>query len=128
MSLKRSGLPQRCNGARVVACVNSYGLAIGEDWSAPQIATFVKLAREACVRIGRRESFSATEMAEWSILEGEGVFARGAGEVQSGPIVELGEAIVSLIEGELPAAPVGTRWFYGTPSGRCTIAMRPTGE
>ena len=67
-------------------------------------------------------------MEAWSILEGEGLFARGAGEVLSGPIVELGEAIVRLIEGELPAAPVGTAWCYGTPSGRCTIAMRPTGE
>ena len=116
---------QQC---RVTAGVNSYGLALGEDWSAPQLAAFIRLAREACVRIGRRESFSATEMEAWSILEGEGVFARGAGEVLSRPIVELGQAIVKLIEGELPAAPAGTAWCYGAPSGRCTIAMRPTGE
>jgi hypothetical protein len=113
---------------RVVACVNSYGLALGEDWSGHQIATFVSLAREACVRIGRRESFLPTEMEAWSILDGEGVFARGAKQVVSGPIVELGEALVALIRGELPAAPVGTVWCHGTPSGRCTIAMRTTGH
>jgi hypothetical protein len=109
---------------RVVACVNSYGLALGEEWSAPQIATFLGLAREASVRIGRRESFAAAEMEAWSILDGGGVFARGASEVASGPIVELGEAIVALLEGELPSAPPGTTWFYGTPSGRRTLAMR----
>ena len=109
---------------RIVACVNSYGLALGEEWSAPQIATFLGLAREACLRIGRRESFAATEMEAWSILEGGGVFARGASEVASGPIVELGEAMVALLEGKLPPAPPGAAWFYGTPSGRCTIAMR----
>ena len=106
---------------RVVVYVNDYGLVLGKAWSAPQIATFVTLAREACARIGRRASFSATEMESWSILDGEGVFARGASEVLSGPILELGEAIVALVEGELPAAPVGTTWCYGAPSGRCTI-------
>jgi hypothetical protein len=113
---------------RVVAGVNSYGLAISENWSASQIAVFVRLARDACVRIGRHESFMATEMEAWSILDGRGVFARGASEVLSGPIVELGEAIVALIEGKLPAAPAGEVWLYGTPAGRRTIAMRSTGE
>jgi hypothetical protein len=119
-------LAEAVRGWRVVACVNDYGLTLGEDWSAPQIATFVRLAREACVRVGRREGFLAVDMEAWSILEGRGVFARGASEVPSGPVVELGDAIVALIEGTLPAAPVGTAWFYGTPSGRCTIATRPT--
>lgn len=111
---------------RIVCCVNSYGLTLGADWSAPQIATFTRLAREACVRIRLRESFLATEMKAWSILEGEGVFARGASEGLAGPIVELGEAIVALIEGKLPAAPAGRIWLYGTPSGRCPIATRST--
>jgi hypothetical protein len=121
---ERRWLTETVQSWRVVACVNDYGLAIGEEWSAAQIATFLELAREACVRIGRRESFAATEMEAWSVLEGRGVFARGASEVASGPIVELGEAIVALLEGELPSAPPGAAWLYGTPSGRRTIAMR----
>jgi hypothetical protein len=52
------------------------------------------------------------------------VFSRGESQVLSGPIVELGEAIVALLEGNLPAAPAGSVWFLGTPSGRSTIAMR----
>jgi len=116
---------QQC---RVTARVNDYGLTLGEGWSAPQIDTFIRLARETCVRVARRESFPAAELEAWSILEGGGVFVRGAAEVLSGPIVELGEAIVKLIEGELPAAPAGTAWCYGSPSGRCTITMGPTGE
>jgi len=113
---------------RVVACVNDFGLGLGEEWSASQVDTFVRLAREACVRIGRRQQFPAAEIEAWSILDGKGVFPRGASEVRSGPIVELGEAIVALIEGVLPAAPSGTAWLYGTPEGRGTIAMRATGE
>lgn len=107
---------QQC---RVTAHVNSYGLALGEDWSAPQIATFVRLAREACVRVGRRERLSATEMEAWSIMEGEGVFARGADEVLSGPIVELGEAIVTLLEGELPG---GRHRWMECSRGNGTVA------
>jgi hypothetical protein len=113
---------------RVVACENSYGLAVSEDWSASQIAAFVRLAREACARIRRHESFLATEMQAWPILNGGGIFARGANEVLSGPIVELAEAIVALIEGQLPTAPTGKSWLYGTPEGRCTIAMCSTSE
>jgi hypothetical protein len=113
---------------RVVACENSYGLAVSEDWSASQIAAFVRLAREACTRIGRHESFTATEIEAWPILNGGGIFARGANEVLSRPIVELGEAIVALLEGQLPTAPAGKRWMYGTPEGRSTIAMRSTSE
>ena len=110
---------------RVVATTSGYGLSLGEGWSAPQTARFLFLSREACARIRRRDVFSAAELQDWSILDGRGVFARGASEVLAGPVVELGDAIIARVEGSLPAAPAGTAWCYGTPDGRITILMKP---
>jgi hypothetical protein len=110
---------------RVVATLSDYGLSLGEGWSASQTARFLSLSREACARIRSRDAFPAAELQNWSILDGRGVFARGASEVFPGPVVELGEAIVALVEGSLPAAPAGTTWCYGTPDGRITILMKP---
>jgi hypothetical protein len=109
---------------RVAACIDPYGLSLGEGWSLSQTARFVSLAGEACARIRSRHGFLATEMESWSILDGEGVFARGANEVLAGPIAELGEAIVALVEGNLSAAPPGTVWLYGAPEGRRTLRDR----
>jgi hypothetical protein len=44
--------------------------------------------------------------------------------VLTGPIVELGQAIIALVAGELPEAPDGKIWFYGTPTGRETLDVR----
>jgi hypothetical protein len=119
-----SWLVEAVDAWRVVAWVGDYGLNLGETRSSAQHGTFLALAREACARIGRRERFLAIEMQAWSILDGRGVFARGASDVLAGPIVELGEAVIALVEGRLPPAPPGTAWLYGAPSGRSTIAMR----
>ena len=40
------------------------------------------------------------------------------------PVVELGRAIIELVSGELPEAPEGKFWFYGTPTGRQTLGRR----
>jgi hypothetical protein len=109
---------------RVVACAGPYQVLINPGWSAEQLNTFTSLAKEACSRIRRRELFTSTELEGWNILDGEGIFPRGDKEIHTGPIVDLGEAIVALVTGVLPAAPRGTAWFFGTPSGRKTIAMR----
>lgn len=109
---------------RVVACVGDFGLRIDPNWSAVQLSIFTSLAGEACARISRRKSFAATDLEGWSILDGKGIFPRGAREIHTAPIVELGEAIVALVTGVLSPAPRGTVWLYGTPSGRTTIATR----
>ncbi len=109
---------------RVVACVGDFGLTIDATWSAEQLNTFTRLAKESCARISHQESFTSTDLEGWSILDGKGIFPRGAKEIRTGPIIELGEAIVALVTGVLPNAPRGTAWFFGTPSGRSTIAMR----
>jgi hypothetical protein len=109
---------------RITATIPDCGRVLDSRWSADQIETFVEMAEEACARLSDRDSIPAKEMASWRILEDEGVFPRGALEVRTAPVVELGRAIVALARGELPAAPPGTSWYYGTPEGRRTIAMR----
>ncbi len=106
---------------RVVACVSDYGLTIEPGWSDEQRTLFLVLLDEACAAISRRESIPAGEMASWRILEGEGLFARGAPEVHTAPVVELGRAIAALVRKELQAPPNGTEWLYGTPAGRLTL-------
>jgi hypothetical protein len=51
---------------------------------------------------------------------------RGAYEVGIGPVVELGCAMIALVRGNLPQAPKGTAWLFGTPAGRTTIGMDPS--
>jgi hypothetical protein len=113
---KTPWLTQRIQWWRVVACVLDYGLQFEDDWTAEQLEVFVQFAEGACAEIAKREWISGEEMRSWQILDGEGVFARGDG-VMTGPVVELGRAVIALIRGELPSPPRGKRWFYG-PEGR----------
>ena len=50
-------------------------------------------------------------------------FARGESEIAAGPVLELGHAIVALLEGDLPVAPAGMVWLFGTSTGRRAIAL-----
>ncbi|HKV95735.1 MAG TPA: hypothetical protein VJW20_24550 [Candidatus Angelobacter sp.] len=50
-----------------------------------------------------------------TILDDIRIFTRGATEVFTAPIVELGRAIIALVRGELPEAPKGQILLYGAP-------------
>jgi hypothetical protein len=63
-------------------------------------------------------------MVAWPLLDDLRIFPRGATEVFTAPVVELGKAIIALVRRELPEAPYGKTWFYGTPDGRRTIDSR----
>ncbi|HET9282078.1 MAG TPA: hypothetical protein VFR24_08965 [Candidatus Angelobacter sp.] len=104
-----------------VACVPDYGLTLDPTWSLAQQQTFLALAEEACAKLAARESIPAEEIVSWPILEDIRIFTRGATEVFTAPIVELGHAIIALVRGELPEAPEGQIWLYGAPKGRITI-------
>jgi len=54
------------------------------------------------------------------------IHPRGASEVATGPVVELGRAIIALVRGDLPEAPKGEAWFFGVPPGSSTATGRPT--
>jgi hypothetical protein len=109
---------------RVNAVVSDFGLNLDEGWSQDQLQVVLRLAEEACGVLQERAFISADEMGAWNILEGKGVFARGAAEFPTEPVVELGRAIQALLVGSLPAAPEGTWWLYGTETGRSTLRKR----
>jgi hypothetical protein len=109
---------------RTVACISDYGLTLDEGWSEAQQQTFIALAEEACERLANRESIPAEEIVAWPLLDDLRIFPRGAMEVSTGPVVELGRAVIGLVSGTLPEPPTGTAWFYGTDGGRQTLGMR----
>jgi hypothetical protein len=109
---------------RSVAGISDFALMLPSEWSAKQREAFITLAEEACERLATRESIPAGEIVSWPLLEGLMVSPRGTTDVPTPPIVELGRAIISLISGQLPEAPKGQIWYYGTPTGRQTITLK----
>jgi hypothetical protein len=72
---------------------------------------------EACTkRIDTRR-----EIVSWHLLDDVRIFPRGETEVRTTRVAELARAVIALVSGELPDAPNGETWFYGTTEGRCTI-------
>jgi hypothetical protein len=108
---------------RVTACVGDIGLTLDGDWTPEQIQTFVALSEEACIAIRQRASIPAQEIVDWRVLEGVGIFPRGAKHVPTAPVVELGHAVIALVSGKLPEAPKGKSWLYGAPSGREELTL-----
>ena len=108
---------------RVLACIQDLGLDLDADWLAAQRQAFVALAREACARLATRDSIPAEEIVGWRLLEGEHILPRGAKEVLTAPVAELGWAIIALLSGELPESPKRLAWFYGTPTC-CSFEIR----
>lgn len=126
----REVLADDCWLARVTndwrrAIVAGYGLEIEESWSAVQLGHFKNLITEACQRLQTKEIITGAEIATWPpILDDIRIPTRGASEISTEPIAELGKAIIALTEGTLPDSPNGTWWCFGTPEGRTTIQMR----
>ncbi len=114
-------LRQAVSSWRVAACIQDLGQPLEVGWSASQRQTFAALAEEACATLAARESISAEEIIQWPILEDERISPRGAKEVFTAPVVELGRAMIALVSGQLPPAPEGQIWLYGAPEGRQTL-------
>ena len=109
---------------REVACISDYGFMLDADWSATQMQAFIALAEIACARLAERASIPAGEIVSWPILDDLHIDPRGATDVLTAPVVELGRAIIELVCGKLPEAPEGKFWFYGTPTGRQALGRR----
>jgi hypothetical protein len=118
-------LSQALSDWRVQAAITECGLTLREDWSSEQRQTFIELAEGACKKLATRESIPAEEIVSWPLVDDLRIFPRGAKEVLTAPVIELGRAIIALVSGELPQSPKGEAWFYGTPTGRSTIRMDP---
>ena len=112
---------------RAVASVPDIGLTLDEGWSPAERRDFVALAESACARLAERASIPAEEVIAWPLLDDLRIHPRGATEVLTAPVVELGRAIIALISGTLPESPTGsTDWLYGTDEGRTTIGRMST--
>ena len=109
---------------REAACLPDYGLTLDVGWSAAERQAFITLAEDASARLAKRASIPAGEIVGWRLLDDLRIFTRGATEVLTGPVVELGRAIIELVSGQLPEAPDGKFWFYGTPTGRQTLGRQ----
>ena len=108
---------------RACAVVSDFGLTLEPHWSSEQRKIFTALAEEACAALAARDSIPAEEIAAWPILDDLRIDPRGAEEVRTAPVVQLGRAIIALLHGGLPEPPPGEAWIYGTPDGRSTIKM-----
>jgi len=103
---------------RAVAGIPDLQLTLDSGWSVDQRQTFVALVEDACSRLAKRESIPAEEIVAWPILDDLRIFPRGALEVETAPVIELGRAFIELVSGELPEPPAGKIWIYGTETGR----------
>ncbi len=105
-----------------VASIGDIGLTLNEGWSPEQQRHFVSLAEAACARLAERVSIPAEEIVGWALFEDLRIYPRGATEVLTAPIGELGRAIIALISGTLAEPPTGSLdWLYGTDEGRTTL-------
>jgi hypothetical protein len=118
-------LSQALSDWRLQAAITELGLTLKEDWSSAQKQTFIELAERACQKLALRESIPANEIASWPLVDDLCIFPRGAKEVLTAPVIELGRAIIALVSGDLPQSPDGEVWFYGTPDGRSLLRMDP---
>ena len=105
----------------VNAVISDFGMHLDEAWSEDQIQIVRQLIDDACNDLLQRECIPAEEMSAWNILDGEGVFPRGASQFPTAPVIELGRAVQSLFDGTLPKAPGGRTWYFGVESGRDII-------
>jgi hypothetical protein len=116
-------LSEAVSSWRVWAVVPDFGVTLDGRWSAEHRKTFIALAEEVCTALAATDSIPAREIASWTFVDELRIHPRGAEEVLTAPVIELGRAIIALLCGELPEAPKGEAWFFGTPSGRSTIRM-----
>jgi hypothetical protein len=108
---------------QVAAIGATCGMDIKEQWSSDQVSCFASVVLSACRMLSERQSIPDAEIVAWPIWKDCHLHTRGAKEVSTAPVVELGEAIVALVNDILPPAPNGTWWYFGLPSGRDTIEM-----
>jgi hypothetical protein len=104
-----------------------YGLNLSDTFrSAADIETFISFASEACSRLKIRSFFPAEEVMSWMLADEPAlhISPRGDSQIATGPVVELGQAIVALISGRLDEPPPGYLWLYGLPDGRQTLRRR----
>ena len=107
---------------RVNAIVSDYSFHLNNEWSRSQIDLVVALCRQANEAIRSRASIPASDIPE--PFPNEWIELRGHNPIPSEPVARFGEAIISLLRGELPEAPQGHWWFYTLESDVDLIAKQ----
>jgi hypothetical protein len=100
---------------RVNVICSNYGLEFHNDWSADQIQVVRELLLSTCDVLSASGDVSAAEMSSWNALDGTGVFPRGLESISTTSVIQLGHAIIQLLDGTLPEPPAGNWWFF-TPA------------
>jgi hypothetical protein len=100
---------------RIAAAVPDIGLTLDRTWSAAQKDTFLGMLQTACRHIEERGSFSAAEIESWPIQDDLRIYPRGALNVLTAPVVEVGHAIGALMIGHLLQPPSRHELVYGAP-------------
>ncbi len=98
------------------------GVHLDDTWSDKQLAAIIHLFEDTCKVLEQRNIITAEEVAQWQLLDGMQIFCRGISVFSSKSIVELGHAIILMLNGKLPPAPEGTWWWYGIDDHPKTIA------
>ena len=68
-------------------------LKLDESWSPAQRRTFVALAEDA-TRLATRTPIPAEEIVAWPLLDDLRIYPRGATEVLTAPVIELGHGLI----------------------------------
>jgi len=128
----RHGCPRKCRAgvlSRALAIADCRSRRTGPRPSANSLSPLLKRRAQGCAI---RESIPAAEMLGWNVPDGEGILPRSAKDVQSGPVTELGLAIVALMSRQFARAASG--YGLGFMAGRrvappleCAVVGAPSG-
>jgi hypothetical protein len=113
----------RADELRIHATVSDLFFELDGGQGAVAREEFAELLEDAADLLAQRQLLTVEEAASWRVHGDETVIFRGSAAQGTGPAVELGRALSSLLRGPLPAPPPGTMWLYGWPRGRTTLAM-----
>lgn len=116
-------LSEAVEGWRISAVIPDLGFYMDDSWSREQIDTLTALTRAACEALSKRDKIPAKEIESWQMVDDLRCFARGLSAVMTASAIQLGEALIRLVNGTLPEPPPGTAWFF-TPEGCTTIPMK----
>ena len=116
-------LSESIHSWRINAVVSEYGFHLADDWSADQIEVVRKLCVEASESIRKLGDFDAETVESWPQIDGGKICTRGHDIIPAEPVAKLGDAIVALLDGDLPDAPESHWWFYGLNDVTGTIKM-----
>ena len=105
---------------KVNAIFSDFGFYLDENWTEEQLEQIKEIISKACKTLVQKDKLSKKEIAEWTILDEQGIDLRDEKEILTESIVKLAKAINELLEETLPKAPEGHWWFYGT-EGKTTI-------